>query len=288
MYEIQPYLCPNNALNYLNHILEGTNWSVAMKADGVTPDVDVVQVEVPNPRGSTTSTTTADDTFSMNMSNGNCYNAITNVCKGLQLYPIFDCINRTVALKVFAGKNYGLTYALGNNLKDDSVKLDGEKVISKLYVTGGKDYNGDADINIGTAERSYIQKLNGIYNDAADLPTEDVAGYWAIVDTQIPDSAFEQIRYDKNMNPSTVEVHDTSVTEYWNASDERQVYFYDNTTNTWSLGTKLDSGNWSGTVNGIEYIVDPISGSTAPWDPNDDMYIKMRSPYETNYILNVE
>ena len=216
----------------MNHILEGTNWTVALKEDGVTPDVDIVQSEIPNPKGSTTSTTLADDTFSANMTNGNCYNAITTVCKGLQLYPVFDCINRTVALKVFAGKNYGLTYALGSNLKDDTVKLDGEKVISKLYVTGGKDYNGDANINIGTAERSYVKTLNGFYNDVNDLPTSDVEGYWAIVDTSIPNEAFEVTRYDKAMNPSTVEVHDTAVADYWNASDNREVYFYDNTTET--------------------------------------------------------
>ena len=87
----------------------------------------------------------------------NCYNAITSVCKGLQLYPIFDCINREVSLKVFAGKNYGLTYSVGSNLTSTGVKHDGEKVITKLYVSGGKDYNGDENINIGEAERSYIE-----------------------------------------------------------------------------------------------------------------------------------
>jgi hypothetical protein len=48
-------LCPNNAKNYLYHILNGTNWSVALKEDGVTPDVDIVQTKVSNPKGSTTS-----------------------------------------------------------------------------------------------------------------------------------------------------------------------------------------------------------------------------------------
>lgn len=149
------YLTPNNACNYLYHILEGTNWSVKLKEDG-TPDVDIEQVSVPNPKGSTTSTTTTDHTCNINVSNSNCYNAITAVCQGLQLYPIYDCINREVSLKIFAGKNYGLTYRLGSNLTSNNVKTDGEKVITKLYVTGGKDHKGDQNINIGTAERSFI------------------------------------------------------------------------------------------------------------------------------------
>ena len=154
--EVDNYLTPNNACNYLYHILDGTNWSVKLKEDG-TPDVDIVKVDIPNPAGSTTSTTKADHTCNISISGSNCYNAITSVCKGLQLYPIFDCINREVSLKVFAGKNYGLTYSVGSNLTSTGVKHDGEKVITKLYVSGGKDYNGDENINIGEAERSYIE-----------------------------------------------------------------------------------------------------------------------------------
>lgn len=154
--EVDSYLTPNNACNYLYHILDGTNWSVKLKEDG-TPDVDIVQVDIPNPKGSTTSTTKTDHTCNINVSNSNCYNAITAVCQGLQLYPIYDCINREVSLKVFAGKNYGLVYRLGSNLQSNGVKNDGEKVITKLYVTGGKDYQGDQNINIGEAERSYFK-----------------------------------------------------------------------------------------------------------------------------------
>lgn len=154
--EVDSYLTPNNACNYLYHILDGTNWTVKLKEDG-TPDVDIVKVDIPNPAGSTTSTTKADHTCNISVSGSNCYNAITSVCKGLQLYPIFDCINREVSLKVFAGKNYGLTYSVGSNLTSTGVKHDGEKVITKLYVSGGKDYNGDENINIGDAERSYIE-----------------------------------------------------------------------------------------------------------------------------------
>ena len=116
LYQVQSYLCPNNALNYLYHILDGTNWTVALRPNG-TPDVDIIKTTVPNPKGSTESTEEVDLTSSINITNGNCYNAITATCQALQLYPVFDCINRTVALRQFAGKNYGLTYALGKNLK---------------------------------------------------------------------------------------------------------------------------------------------------------------------------
>lgn len=153
--EVDSYLTPNNAKNYLYHILEGTNWTVKLREDG-TPDVDIVQVEVPNPEGSTTSTTMTDHTCNINVSNSNCYNAITSVCQGLQLYPIYDCINREVSLRAFAGKNYGLNYMVGQNISSTSTKSDGEKVITKLYVSGGKDYDGDSNINIGEAERSYF------------------------------------------------------------------------------------------------------------------------------------
>ena len=124
-----------------------TNWSVKLKEDG-TPDVDIVKVDIPNPAGSITSTTKTDHTCNIDVSSSNCYNAITSVCKGLQLYPIFDCINREVSLKIFAGKNYGLTYSVGSNLTSTGVKHDGEKVITKLYISGGKDYNGDEILEI--------------------------------------------------------------------------------------------------------------------------------------------
>ena len=34
-------------------------------------------------------------------------------------------------------------------------------------------------------------------------------------------------------------------------------------------------------------MVDEISGMEAPWDPNDDEYVMSRSPYWTNYIMNL-
>ena len=293
LYEVQSYLCPNNALNYLYHILEGTNWSVAMRPDGVTPDVDIVKTTVPNPKGSTESSEEVDLTSNISISNSNCYNAITATCQALQLYPVFDCINRTVALRQFAGKNYGLTYALGKNLKDNSTKADGEKVITKLYCTGGKDYNGDADINIGTAERSYMKTFNGFYNSINDAPTSSVEGYWAIVDPDIPAANFQFKTYElqevsdvAELVEITITVHDERVADYWVAGENRAVYFWDGT--QWNLGTKLPSGNWEGTVAGQTVIVDPETGDSGSWDPNEDMYINSRSPYGTNYILNLK
>ena len=171
LYEVDKYLCPNNAVNYLHHILEGTNWSVKKRYDAegkvltdedgnIVYDVDLEKVEVAIPGNQATGLETAINTCNISVSNSNCYNAITAVCQGLQLYPVFDCINREVSLRLFAGKNYGLTYHLGSNLNGDSVKNDGEKVITKLYVAGGKDYNGDANINIGTAVRSFVETGN--------------------------------------------------------------------------------------------------------------------------------
>lgn len=232
--EVDKYLAPNNALNYLHHILSGTAWKPAsskekfikfgderpwfapgdkpnaeikdgeyyiegtpigdnkytfkifiwdetnkkwnditgkgygatielrydedhIKDFGVAYDVDIVSVDVPNPEGSAQDYDTTNHTCNINVSNSNCYNAITAVCQGLQLYPIYNCEEKTVSLKAFSGKNYGLVYRLGGNLSNNSVKNDGEKVITKLYVAGGKDYQGDQNINIGEAERSYFE-----------------------------------------------------------------------------------------------------------------------------------
>lgn len=289
LYKVSSYLCPNNADNYLHYILDGTNWKVAQRINEkgeLEDDVDIVKVEISNPSGSTTSTTTADNTCNISVSGSNCYNAITAVCQGLQLYPIFNCIDRTVSLRTFAGKNYGLTYSLGRNISSNNVKNDGEKVITKLYVTGGKDYNGDSNINIGPAERSYVKRFNGFYNSVADLPTENVEGYWAIVDPDIPEENFIDTKYNENMEEYDDEVHDLLVKEYWKAGDNRKVYFWNES--SWELGNKEDNGNWSYTINGKEYIIDPITGTQTPWDPNDDMYIFSRSPYGTNYILNLK
>lgn len=250
LYETDSYLCPNNALNYLYHILEGTNWSVAMKEDGVTPDVDIVKTQIPNPRGSTTSKEWVDKTSNINITGGNCYNAITATCQALQLYPKFDCVNRTVALKEFAGKNYGLVYSLGRNIGEDSAKLDGEKVITKLYCSGGKDYNGDANINIGTAERSYIENFGGFYQSLNDIPSSGFGGSWVIIDDSLTNDQFQTTYYDLEEDASGMPIlvekqkvtHDTSVQNYWQAGDNRKVYYIDPQSGDWTEGVLQPSG----------------------------------------------
>lgn len=99
-----------------------------------------------------------DSQYSLNVSNANCYNAITSEAKLFNLYPVFDCINKTVALREHAGADYSLAYRAGRNLKTSNIKIDGEKVITKLYVTGGTDAQGSANINIGEA----IRVINGV------------------------------------------------------------------------------------------------------------------------------
>lgn len=287
LYEIQPYLCPNNARNYLHHILEGTNWTVAKREDG-TDDVDIVRHSIPNPKGSTKSKEMVDLTCNLSLSGSNCYNAITSLCQGTQVYPVFDCINRTVALRIFAGKNYGLSYSLGNNLTSNGVRLDGEKVVTKLYVTGGKDYKGNTDINIGRAVREHVKTFAGFYKNEATLPTENVEGYWAIVDDTFTNDQLQTVKYDRAMKPYTKEAHGLDVANFWISGPNRKVYFYNPTTHRWGLGTKNTSGNWSGVVDGKEYTIDPTTGTEAPWDPNDKIYISSRSPYGTNYIVNLK
>ena len=70
------------------------------------------------------------------------------------------------------------------------------------------------------------------------------------------------------------------------AGSNRKVYFLNN--NQWVLGTQQPSGLWQGVVDGHTVLVDPITGTSGEWSPNDDMYINSRSPYGTNYILNLK
>lgn len=121
---------------------------------GIKYDVFVEPKEVSRTaEGTLGQTETMNAQYSLSVSNANCYNAITSEAKLFNLYPVFDCINKTVALKKHAGADYGLTYRAGRNLKTSNIKLDGEKVITKMYVTGGTDAQGSANINIGEAVR---------------------------------------------------------------------------------------------------------------------------------------
>ncbi len=49
----------------------------------------------------------------------------------------------------------------------------------------------------------------------------------------------------------------------------------------------MPTGNWQGTAAGQTVIIDPTTGDSGTWSPNENMYINSRSPYGTNYILNL-
>ena len=291
--EVDSYLTPNNACNYLYHILDGTNWSVKLKEDG-TPDVDIVKVDIPNPKGSTTSTTKTDHTCNISVSGSNCYNAITAVCQGLQLYPVYDCVNREVSLRVFAGKNYGLVYRLGSNLQSNGVKNDGEKVITKLYVTGGKDYQGDQNINIGEAERSYAQQFN--YIDFDNMV------YGSINQTTgaLEGTTASQMR----SNYKTLCEEGDVLSQVNDMGHNMRFFFYDEDDNY--IGNALaasgkevivpanayymlftTAGSMSVQIlKDNNYMISANPDKKGNWNPNAPEYIIKRSPYGTNYILN--
>lgn len=357
IYAMENYLTPNNARNYLSFILDGTAWKVG--------DVDKRMTPVYNP---STGLEEGEVEYQANLSlsGSNCYNAITSLCQNFQLYPVFDCLTRTVHLRIASGKNYGLVYRLGDNIKSDSTKADGEKVITKLYVSGGSDNVGSANINIGTATREYFQNFQGFYASEDSLKAAEVKGKWAVVDDSLTDfntTVYELDYYndtaatpvltmpeasvdilgevyrytgtttdeftnnfcykcvekydDKHeevtygwldvtgtpyLKPVQTQTHNLEVPNYWVAGPNRKVYYYDNgpdDTQKWVEGTLLDDGNWQ-VYYWYKYIIDgqeaqmwapleidPISGAVAPWDPNDDMYIMGRSPYWTNYIMNL-
>ena len=237
----------------------GEYWTSSIdKKTGAWYNVDAVETEIAKPDHS------AGDLFektelivNINVGESNCYNMITEVAKAFQLYPVFNCEERTVSLKLFSGKNHGLSYRLGHSLEGTGVKMDGDKVITKLYSFGGQDAKGEEDINLGEAERSYRKFLTGFYKNTNELPLGKIEGEIAIVD------------------PSLQE-------EYWLAGEDRAVYFYRN--GEWIKGIQNEDGSWSNS-DGI-FNIDPETGLSFPWDPNDPAYIQKRSPYMTNHIYN--
>ena len=135
---------------------------------GTLYDIDIEQVKVTRSKEeSIGQSILMNARYNLKVNNSNCYNAITSEAKLFDLYPIFDCINKTVSLKLNVGKNYGLTYKFKSNLKSSNVKVDGEKVITKLYVTGGQDANGSRNINIGEATRSIIGEAPTLQSKSA-------------------------------------------------------------------------------------------------------------------------
>ena len=62
-----------------------------------------METEVAKPDSSTGDLfETTDLRTSISLSESNCYNAITEICRAFQLYPVFNCEKRTVALKLFS------------------------------------------------------------------------------------------------------------------------------------------------------------------------------------------
>lgn len=155
-YEIQIYqMIDGQWINKTGTTLEQiVNTDIEDDDFGMMYDIDIEQVEVSrSAEASLGQIEWADARYALSVSNANCYNAITSEAKLFDLYPVFDCINRRVSLKLNVGKDYGLSYRYKSNLKNSTVRVDGEKVITKLYVTGGTDAQGEQNITIGEANR---------------------------------------------------------------------------------------------------------------------------------------
>lgn len=140
--KVDSYLAPNRPDNYMRWILDKTDWTLG--------ECDIPMINVKYPSGTTEEEKIL--TANLSISGGNAYNAITTLCKEFKLYPVFDCINRVVNLYESPDTNWGLVYRLGENISDDAVKQDGEKVITKLYCKGGQDLNS-TNITIGDADK---------------------------------------------------------------------------------------------------------------------------------------
>lgn len=158
----KPYLAPNYADKYLDYILEGTGWKVG-EVDKIYIDNGIVELAedgVVNPKKVELSTYLYFD-------NSNAYNAISELCNAFKCYPRFDHVNKIVNLKSVPGEDNGLTYLYRDNLKSSRITQDGEKAVSKLWVYGGEDLNGQV----------YIQDCNRVnpeyyladYNSLDDL-----------------------------------------------------------------------------------------------------------------------
>lgn len=158
----KPYLAPNYADKYLDYILEGTGWKVG-EVDKIYVDngtVELAEDGVVNPKKVELSTYLYFD-------NSNAYNAISELCNAFKCYPRFDHVNKIVNLKSVPGEDNGLTYLYRDNLKSSRITQDGEKAVSKLWVYGGEDLNGQV----------YIQDCNRVnpeyyladYNSLDDL-----------------------------------------------------------------------------------------------------------------------
>lgn len=164
------------------------NTDINDKYFGTLYDIDIEQVEVSRSAEASLGVSELTDArYALAVNNANCYNAITSEAKLFDLYPVFDCKERTASLRLNAGKDYGLSYRYKSNLKSSTVKVDGEKVITKLYVTGGTDAQGDQKITIGEANRT-IRGIGPSLETVANKP-----GYMAEEMTSAIASAQDKI-----------------------------------------------------------------------------------------------
>jgi hypothetical protein len=160
---IKAKLAPNYAEKYLDYILDGTDWKVGT-VDKIMVDNGTVEVKEDGVIGGKVELSTY-----LYFDNSNAYNAIAELCDAFKCYPRFDHVNKTVSLKAVPGEDYGLKYLWRDNLKSSRVTQDGEKAVSKLWVYGGEDLNGQ--VTIADCNRMNPDYYLANYSSLEDLQT---------------------------------------------------------------------------------------------------------------------
>lgn len=160
---IKAKLAPNYAEKYLDYILDGTDWKVGT-VDKIMVDNGTVEVKEDGVIGGKVELSTY-----LYFDNSNAYNAIAELCDAFKCYPRFDHVNKTVSLKAVPGEDYGLKYLWRDNLKSSRVTQDGEKAVSKLWIYGGEDLNGQ--VTIADCNRMNPDYYLANYSSLEDLQT---------------------------------------------------------------------------------------------------------------------
>lgn len=161
---MKAYLAPNYADKYLDYILEGTGWTVGtvdriMVDNGTIAYGDNGEVEPEKIELSTY----------LYFDNSNAYNAINELCTAFGCYARFDHVNKRVNLKAIPGEDNNLVYQYRDNLNNSRVTQDGEKAVSKLWVYGGEDLDGQ--VYIQDCNRMNPDYYIGDYTSMQDLQT---------------------------------------------------------------------------------------------------------------------
>lgn len=139
---IKPYLSPNKPKAYLEYILEGTGWTVG-EVDEIWVDNNTFEYAASGVPGHEKQ---IELTTSVSVDNSNAYNAINEVCEAFKGYARFDHVNKVVSFKAVPGDDNNLIYQYRDNLASTRITQDGEKAVSKLWVYGGEDLNGQVYI----------------------------------------------------------------------------------------------------------------------------------------------